>query len=314
MSDEATDGGSRRRRLEAAGWVVLVAVLWGADLLARMSERDVAGFGKDDFRLVSEQVTSAIAVLIMIPFVLRWLRMFPLRRHAWAAAVVGHTVGSIFFAFGHHSLMIALRIPWYALNGLDYVWREHYVSNLIVEYQKDIKIYAGILLVATALELWRRSRAGGQAASHAAATADPGAGPDAPGPVAGPPASSASDPSPAPGDDAPGGSAGGRLLVQTGRGSAVVRYEDIECLEAARNYVTVHAADREYVVRDTMANLMRKLSGGPFARTHRSYIVNVDRIEEIRPVDSQHRIRLASGREIPLSRTYREGFEAFLAG
>jgi hypothetical protein len=314
MSDEATDGGSRRRRLEAAGWVALVAVLWGADLLAKMSERDVAGFGKDDFRLVSEQVTSAIAVLIMIPFVLRWLRMFPLRRDAWAAAVVGHTVGSIFFAFGHHSLMIALRIPWYALNGLDYVWREHYVSNLIVEYQKDIKIYAGILLVATALELWRRSRAGGPAVSHEAATADHGAGPATPMPATRSPASSASDPSTAPRDEAPGGAAGGRLLVQTGRGSAVVRYEDIECLEAARNYVTVHAAGREYVVRDTMANLMRKLSGGPFARTHRSYIVNVDRIEEIRPVDSQHRIRLASGREIPLSRTYREGFEAFLAG
>jgi DNA-binding LytR/AlgR family response regulator len=121
------------------------------------------------------------------------------------------------------------------------------------------------------------------------------------------------DADPAPGMDRAAGAAE-RLVVQTGRGSSVVRYEDIECLEAARNYVTVHAAGREYVMRETMASLARRLSDGPFARSHRSYIVNVDRIEEIRAVDSQYRIRLSGGREIPLSRTYREAFRAFLSG
>ena len=38
--------------------LVIVTVLWGADLLAKIGERDQAGFGKDDFRLISEQVTS----------------------------------------------------------------------------------------------------------------------------------------------------------------------------------------------------------------------------------------------------------------
>lgn len=310
---EPADGQSGRDRWQAAlGWVIVVTVLWGADLLARMSERDAAGFGKDDFRLISEQVTSALAVLIMIPFVLRWLRMFPLRRDAWAAAVIGHTVGSIFFAFGHHSLMIAMRIPWYALNGIDYVWREHFVANLVVEYQKDIKIYAGILLVATAWSLYRGLRL--SKTSSTDGPTDPG--PPRDEPPAGPEPASAA----APGAQVFAGSApaqvaapsGGRLLVQTGKGNSVLRYEDVEFFEASRNYVTVHTAGREYVLRETMANLMERLSGGPFARTHRSFIVNIDRIEEIRTVDSGQRIRLQSGREIPLSRGYRDAFEAFL--
>jgi hypothetical protein len=312
---ETADGQSVGARWQAAaGWIVVVTVLWGADLLVKMSERDAAGFGKDDFRLISEQVTSAVAVLIMIPLVLRWLRMFPLRRDAWAAAVVGHTVGSIFFAFGHHSLMIAMRIPWYAFNGLNYVWREHFVSNLVVEYQKDIKIYAGILLVATAGSLYRRSRPSKSPLPGGPTAPDPrrdelSAGP-VPAPATAPRAEDAAGPTP----ERFLAASGGRLLVQTGKGNSVVRYEDIECLEAARNYVTVHAAGGEYVVRETMSKLMDRLSGGPFARTHRSYIVNIDQIEEIRPVDSRQCIRLKSGREIPLSRGYRDAFTEFLTG
>ncbi|MGB5621682.1 MAG: hypothetical protein WBN65_04230, partial [Gammaproteobacteria bacterium] len=153
----ASDTGRDRTRwwAEAAGWVVIVTVLWGADLLAKFGERDLSGFGKDNFRLISEQVTSAIAVLIMIAFVIRWLKLFPLKRSAWVPAVIGHTAGSIIFAFGHQSLMIAMRIPWYELNGRHYIWREPFVNNLFVEYQKDIKVYLGILLVASAYQLYR---------------------------------------------------------------------------------------------------------------------------------------------------------------
>jgi len=261
-----------RRWLEAAGWVLLVTVLWGADLLARISERDQTGIGKDDFRLISEQVTSGLAVLVMIVFVMYWLRLFPLRRDAWVPAIIGHTVGSIIFAFGHHALMVVMRIPWYSLNGMHYVWREPFASNLIVEYQKDIKVYLGILLVASLYRLYRGSRT----------------------------------PALQPGGD--------RLVVQTGSGRSVLRFEQIDYLEGARNYVSVFADGREYIVRDTMTNLAAALGAGPFARSHRSYIVNVDKIAEIRVVDGRQRIFLTSGADVPLSRGYREAFEAAVAG
>ena len=284
MSDGDGRLPGRRWWLEATGWILLVTLLWGTDLLARLGEQQQAGGGKTPFRLISEQVTSGIAVLIMIPFVLRWLAMFPLRRDAWAAAIIGHTVGTILFAFGHHSLMVAMRIPWYALNGLNYIWREPFVANLFVEYQKDIKVYLGIVIIASAYGLFRRSREN---------KTTPPAQADLPLPE--------STASPA-----------HRLVVQTGRGTTVLRFEQIERLEAARNYVSVHADGREYVVRETLSRLLERLADGPFARTHRSHIVNLDQVAEIRLVDGRTRILLNSGADIPLSRSYQDAFRSYL--
>jgi hypothetical protein len=261
-----------RRWLEAAGWVVLVTVLWGADLLVKIAERNQTGFGKSDFRLMSEQATSAIAVLVMIAFVIRWLQLFPLRRDAWVPAVIGHTAGSVIFAFGHHVLMIAMRVPWYRVSGMTYDWRDGFLPNLIVEYQKDIKVYLGILLIVTAYRFYRRTQ------------------PAAPTPP------------------------GNRLVVHIGSAERVLRFDEIDYLEAARNYVAVHADGREYLVRDTMANLAARLAGGPFVRSHRSFIVNLDKIAELRSADSRYRIVLTSGAEVPLSRSYRDGFKSLLGG
>jgi hypothetical protein len=268
-----------RRWLEAAGWIVIVSVLWGADLMAKIAERDQTGIGKEDFRLISEQVTSGIAVLIMIVFVVYWVRLFPLRRDAWVPAIIGHTVGSIIFAFGHQSLMIAMRIPWYAMNDKSYVWREPFVNNLFVEYQKDIKVYLGILLIIGTYQLYMRTLSRGLVSAEA----DRG-----------------------PSND--------RLVVQTGSGRAVLTFDQIDYLEAARNYVSVYVEDREYIVRDTMTNLMKSLAGGPFTRSHRSYVVNVDKIDEIRSVDGKQSVLLKGGQSVPLSRSYCEAFEAAIAG
>jgi two-component system LytT family response regulator len=68
------------------------------------------------------------------------------------------------------------------------------------------------------------------------------------------------------------------------------------------------------VIRDTLANLMTKLETGPFVRTHRSYVVNLDRTREIRCIDSEYRVLLHNGREVPLSRGYRDAFRARFLG
>lgn len=272
---ETSDGKQQRPRLrkylEAVGWILLIALLWGTDLLVKLTEAEQFGSSKSTFRLVSEQITSGLAALLMVPFAVRWLRLFPLARDAWVSAIVGHTAGTVLFAFGHYSLMVAFRYAWYAFVGFPYIWRTPFVANLFVEYQKDIKVYLGMLAVITAYRYMRRAGRN-------------------PGPPTLP--------------------ADGRLFVQTGRGDALLRFDEIDYLEGARNYVTVHAGDREYVVRDTLANLQGKLSAGPFVRTHRSYIVNLDRVREIRCVESVYRVQLRSGREVPLSRAYRDAFKA----
>jgi hypothetical protein len=270
VSSNGSSSREPRRGYEALGWFLLVMVLWGTDLFVKLAERDQSGFGKDDFRLVTEQVTSAAAVLVMIPFAVSWLRRFPLENGAWTQAIVGHTVGTIVFGAGHYTLMVLMRMLVYGIAEVTYIWREPFVANLIVEYQKDIKVYFGIIAVVTAYRYLRRDER-------------------------------KTDDAPAPGD---------RLLVQTGTGRAVLRFDEIEFLEAARNYVSVHAGGREYVVRETMGNLMRRLPRGSFARTHRSFIVNLDKIREIRNVDSKQRILLDAGIEVPLSRGYEKDFRA----
>jgi hypothetical protein len=264
--------GNLRVWLEAAAWIAFVALLWGTDLLAKYSVRQQTGIGLDNFRLVSEQVTSAVAVLVMVPFLVQWLKLFPPRLSEWPRMVIGHTIGSIFFAFGHLVLIVALRIPWYAFNGRTYVWREPFVNNLIVEYQKDIKIYIGFVVVISAYQYFWRSRT---AATQSYVD---------------------------------------RLIVQSGTGDSVLRLEQIDYLEAARNYIAVHAGGREYIVRDTMVNVLRKLSGGSFARTHRSFIVNIDKVKEIRTLDSGQRVILTSGENVPLSRSYRDEFTRKVGG
>ena len=261
-----------RRWLEAAAWTVLVAVLWGTDLLAKYLAAQQSGVGADTFRLVSEQVTSAIAVLIMVPLLVQWTRLLPTTLKDWPRLLVGHAVGSVFFAFGHFALMVALRVPWYTLNGRTYVWREPFVNNLIVEYQKDIKIYIGFVVLISAYQYFLRERGGGPST-----TAD-------------------------------------RLIVQSGTGTSVLRLEEIDYLEAARNYVGVHANGREYIIRETMTNLLQRLTAGSFQRTHRSFIVNIDKVKEIRTVDGGQRVFLTSGDDVPLSRSYRDEFVRNVGG
>ena len=272
LSSENDAKRDMRKWWEAAAWIALIAVLWGTDLLAKVLEAEQSGSDQDTFRLVSEHVTSAIAILVMVPFLIQWMKLLPPTLRAWPRLVIGHTIGSMFFAFGHFVLQIALRVPWYALNERSYVWREPFVNNLVVEYQKDIKIYLGFVVLVSAYQYYRRSKTA----------------------------------SPQPHAD--------RLIVQSGTGNSVLKFDDIDYLEAARNYVAVHAGGREYIIRETMTNLSRKLSAGPFERTHRSFIVNIDKVREIRTVDAGQRVILIGGGEVPLSRGYREEFTSRVGG
>ena len=101
------------------------------------------------------------------------------------------------------------------------------------------------------------------------------------------------------------------LVVQTGKGETIVRRDDIESLEAARNYVTVSTGERDFLVRNTLSKLEQQLAPGQIVRTHRSYLVNIDKIDEILSTDSgSYQIRLRSGKTIPLSRGYRDSFRS----
>ena len=256
-----------RRLLEAGFFLVVIAVLWTVDTLTKFNLRNAQGFGLDDFRLIVQQLTSAATVLLLVPATAWWLSRFPLEKERWLSAIAGHLIGSALFATAHYFVSVGMRWAIHGVYGVDYVFSDLWLNNLVVEYQKDVKIYFGIVAIVAAYRYYRRNEA-------AAVSAKPG-----------------------------------RLIVQTGSGEAVIREENIEYLEAARNYVVVGTGSREYLVRDTLRNLERSVAPDQLVRTHRSYLINVDRIEEIRTTDSGgHEIRMQSGKLVPLSRGYRDAF------
>jgi DNA-binding LytR/AlgR family response regulator len=87
----------------------------------------------------------------------------------------------------------------------------------------------------------------------------------------------------------------------TGTGRTRVRIEDIESLEADRNYVSVHTPQRSYLVRQTLGSLEASLRSETFLRIHRSTIVNRNRIRERRPGGV---LVLQSGRTVRVSRAF----------
>ena len=73
-----------------------------------------------------------------------------------------------------------------------------------------------------------------------------------------------------------------RLVVRTGGRIFFVSVPEIDWIEAAGNYVKLHTGQTTHLLRDTMKHLETGLAGARFARLHRSALVNVDRIRELR--------------------------------
>jgi len=87
----------------------------------------------------------------------------------------------------------------------------------------------------------------------------------------------------------------------------VIPVEDAEWIEAADNYARVHTATGSALVRATMKSLDARLDPRRFVRVHRSVIVSIPAIRELRPLDSgDYHVLLASGRTVTMSRTFRD--------
>ena len=103
------------------------------------------------------------------------------------------------------------------------------------------------------------------------------------------------------------------FLAVHSRGRIVLlKTADIDFIEAAGNYVTIRTGHESYLVRETMAELERRLAPARFVRIHRSTIVNVARIKEIHPwFHGHHVVVLSTGDRLRLSR-YQRSKLAFL--
>ena len=110
-----------------------------------------------------------------------------------------------------------------------------------------------------------------------------------------------------------GGTYTERFAVKTGRRVVFVHADEIDWIEAAGDYASLHAGKRTHLVRETLQNLEKRLDPARFLRIHRSTIVAADRIREMESLPNhEFLVHLADGTELRASRTYSSAFENLL--
>lgn len=103
------------------------------------------------------------------------------------------------------------------------------------------------------------------------------------------------------------------LPIRLGRETVRLPVAAIEWVDAAGDYMCVHAEGRTHVVRATMKQFEERLDPADFQRIHRSTIVNVRRIRKLKPhTNGEYFLTLDGGHELKLSRSYRDRLEHIL--
>ena len=98
-----------------------------------------------------------------------------------------------------------------------------------------------------------------------------------------------------------------RIPVKTDGRVVFVKTADIDWVEAADNYVSLHVGKDTHLLRETMTNLETRLPREQFIRISRSTIVNAERIKELQPLfHGEYTVILRDGTKLTLSRSHRD--------
>jgi hypothetical protein len=223
------------------------------------------------------EFSSVVIWLLLVPCIVWFERRVPIRLDTWRRALLWHLFASGIFSIVHVVGMVMVRQLVYPLIGQRYVFG-NWLYGLVYEYLKDIRTYALLLAI---IYLYRLVllRLQGEARLFTA-------------PDTGPPMEAIDRPE--------------RFLIRKVGAEFLVAANDIEWLEASENYVNFHVRGRAYPLRSTMTAIQERLDPERFVRVHRSYIVNLDFLAQIEPLETgDARLLLKDGTRIPCSRRYR---------
>jgi two-component system, LytTR family, response regulator len=92
-----------------------------------------------------------------------------------------------------------------------------------------------------------------------------------------------------------------------------VDVETIEQIEAAGDYMIINTADNSLILRETMKDLEKRLDPRVFQRVHRSTIVNLNQVRQVKPhTNGECFLVLDSGAQVKVSRSYRDVVARFV--
>ena len=104
-----------------------------------------------------------------------------------------------------------------------------------------------------------------------------------------------------------------RIVVKTGTRARIVKAEEVDWIAADGVYARLYFDGTSALIRTPLNELEARLDPKRFVRVHRSTIVNLDRVRELREVDrGEYHIVLNEGTKLKLSRSRRTHLEAML--
>jgi hypothetical protein len=267
-----------RRPLEIGFWLVFFCIIFVSETMVAIMDSYRYGADTNAWEIASWEGTSMIALLMLIPLIVYLDSRIPWRWSNLKVAVPAHVLFSLIFSVLHVGMMVGMRKLIYWLNDSYYDFGS-IIEQFFYEYLKDARAYAIILAI---IYLYRHLilRLQGEASLLGRSET-----------------SNQND------------SQSDRILVKKLGREFLIKINDIEHIEAAGNYVNLHINKRVYPLRETLTKIQQRLDDATFKRIHRSHIINLNLVAEIKPLESgDAQVLLSSGRVIPMSRTYRNPF------
>lgn len=265
-----------QRPFEVLFWVGLLLFEAIADSITVLVDIGPVDADFEAWEPVLWEFSSHAMVLALMPLVVAFTRRVPPSLARWRRTLAAYFGASLVWSLLHVAGMVALRKAGYAAYGSTYEFG-HLAIEFGYEYLKDVRGFAFIVLTIEAYRLFLRRWQGEASVPQPAEDV-------APGPAARPE----------------------RFLVRKLGKEFLVPVADIEWLQASANYVNLHVGGRAYPLRSTMAAVEGQLDPARFRGVHRSYMVNLDRVAQIEPLESgDARILMRDGATVPCSRRYR---------
>ena len=115
-------------------------------------------------------------------------------------------------------------------------------------------------------------------------------------------------------DDSPASNRFEKMINIKDRGQIFrVDVDSIEKIDAAGDYMCIYTADNTLILRETMKDLEKRLDPRRFQRVHRSTIVNLDLVKQVKPhTNGECFLVLDSGAQVKVSRSYRDVVARFV--
>jgi two-component system LytT family response regulator len=103
-----------------------------------------------------------------------------------------------------------------------------------------------------------------------------------------------------------------RLVIATPAGDLVVPVAEIDWIAADDYYARIHIGSRSHLLRESLSSLEKRLDPCRFLRVHRSAIVQIDRVREVKATSGGDEVTLRDGSRVPVSRRRQAALDRFL--